>query len=160
MKKYISVIFTMFVAFAVYAQSADIISDILESEKVSIGQVCYIAAVEQGLMSDKSGYREAVDALIDNDQLGEYVDDENEVIPVVNVAFIMSQIWDVKGGLMYMITKGSPRYAFKQFKADGIIASSVEPRDYISGPEFLSMYTSCSRVYGRFDIGSVSMENE
>ena len=31
----------------------------------------------------------------------------------------MAIIWPINGGLMYRLTKGSPRYAFKQFQADG-----------------------------------------
>lgn len=159
MKKYISIVFTLFLVFSIHAQSADVITEILDSEEVTFGQVCYISAVEQGLVSDRAGYKEAVDALVKNEQIPGTVD-ENAAAPIVDIAFIMSQIWDIKGGLMYRITKGSPRYSFKQFKSDGIIEPYIEPADLISGAKLLGIYTSCSKVYGGFDINSVEMESE
>lgn len=159
MKKFISILFTLFVVFSVHAQSADVITDILESEQATFGQVCYISAVEQGLIGDNDDYNKAIEVLAANELIPEIVD-ANTPMPVGNIAFLMSQIWDVKGGIMYRITKGSPRYSFKQFKTDGVIASTVEPQDFISGPELLEIHNICTRVYGGFNIRNVSMESE
>ena len=159
MKKFVSILFTMFLVFSIHAQSADAITEILDADTVTVGQVCYLSAVEQGLMSERDSFENAVLALVENGQIkpGLHKDD---VIPAVNIAFILSQMWEIKGGVMFKITKGSPRYAFKQFKADGVIKPNIEPGDYISGSEFLNIYNACLSVYGGFDIGSVSMESE
>jgi len=61
---------------------------------------------------------------------------------------------------MYRLTKGSPRYAFKQFQADGILSSRQSPSDFVSGAKALSIYTSCVNKYSEFDIKNVSMESE
>ena len=61
---------------------------------------------------------------------------------------------------MYRITKGSPRYAFRQFQSDGIIDSTLEPNNLISGEKLLQIYTSCSSKYGSYDLSKVSMEEE
>lgn len=159
MKKYVSIIVAMFLVFAVHSQSADVITEILETDEVTFGQVCYLSAVEQGLISEEDSYDMAIEMLVANGNLPE-IGDANIPIPVVNISFILSQIWDVKGGLMYKITKGSPRYSFKQFKADGVIDRNADPKDTISGSELLTMYTAGLETYGNFDIGAVSMEIE
>lgn len=159
MKKFLSILFTMFIVFSVHAQSADVITEILNTEQVTFGQVCYISAVEQGLIDEKDDYDKAIEILAANELIPEVMESFIP-IPAGNVAFIMSEIWDIKGGLMYRITKGSPRYSFKQFKSDGVISPLVEPGDFMSGPELLEIYNVCSRVYGGFNIRSVSMESE
>lgn len=159
MKKYVSILFALFVIFSVHAQSADVITDILETDQVTFGQVCYVSAVEQGLLDDKDDYNKAIEVLAANELIPEIVN-ASDPIPAVDVAFLMSQIWDIKGGVMYKITKGSPRYSFKQLKADGVIAKSVEPHDFISGADLLEIHNICSRIYGGFNIRNVSMESE
>jgi hypothetical protein len=61
---------------------------------------------------------------------------------------------------MFRLTKGSPRYAFKQFQSDGILSRKQDPADFVSGAKVLSIYTSCVKKYSGFDIKSVSMEGE
>ena len=85
-------------------------------------------------------------------------EDANEAIPLVDIAYIYSKLWIIKGGLMYRITKGSPRYAFRQFQADGILTAKNEPSDIVSGAKALSIFTSCINKYSGFDMKAVSME--
>ena len=61
---------------------------------------------------------------------------------------------------MFRLTKGSPRYAFKQFQSDGIINKKQEPSDFVTGAKALSIYTACVNRYSGFDMKSVSMEIE
>lgn len=142
-----------------FTQSADVITDLLESDKVSFGQVSYLAAVQMNLLDENDSYENAVKALVDNDIIpdGEEAD---MPIPLVDIAYIYSKLWDVKGGLMYRLTKGSPRYAFRQFQSDGIISSDADPAWLVSGAKALSIFTSCVNKYSGFDMRSVSMEVE
>ena len=142
-----------------FTQSADVITDLLESDKVSFGQVSYLAAVQMNLLDENDSYENAVKALVDNDIIpdGEEADTP---IPLVDIAYIYSKLWDVKGGLMYRLTKGSPRYAFRQFQSDGIISSDADPAWLVSGAKALSIFTSCVNKYSGFDMRSVSMEVE
>ena len=142
-----------------FSQSADVITDLLESDKVSFGQVSYLAAVQMNLLDENDSYENAVKALVDNDIIpdGEEADSP---IPLVDIAYIYSKLWDVKGGLMYRLTKGSPRYAFRQFQSDGIISSDADPAWLVSGAKALSIFTSCVNKYSGFDMRSVSMEVE
>jgi len=151
MKKVLSLLFVLFLAGTVYAQSADVITEILQSEEVTFGQVCYLSAVYQGFVEDDATYEEAINALYEVNQIPERYY-ESIAVPMANLAFIYAQMWDVKGGIMFKITKGSPRYAFRQLKFDGIIADNIEPAKIVSGWEALNIYTSCDFKYGKQEI--------
>ena len=151
MKVRIALLFFIFGSFFCFAQSNEKISEILESTQVTYGQICYISASAQGFIEDDASYQDAVQALYDNNQIKSMIYEE-ELIPLVNVAFVFSQIWSVKGGLMYKLTKGSPRYVFKQLKSDGIIEKTKDPTAIISGKEALSLYTTCASFYGNESI--------
>ena len=148
----------LFSSFA-FAQSADVITEILDSKEGTFGQVCYISAVQQGFIKDSASYDEAIASLQKKGQLPDSVV-STDSIPAVDAVYIFTKIWDIKGGLMYRITKGSPRYAFRQFQSDGIIDSTLEPNNLISGEKLLQIYTSCSSKYGSYDLSKVSMEEE
>lgn len=159
MKKTMLFLFILFLGLYLHAQSADVITDILESNEATFGQVCYIAAVQQQFVDDNASYDEAVQVLYEN-QIIPSLEDASAPIPVVDLAFIFARLWNIQGGLMFRITKGSPRYAFKQFQADGIIDSEADPAKYVTGAKALSIYTSCVNKYSGFDMKSVSMEAE
>lgn len=159
MKKPLTVLIAMFFCFATYAQSADVITDILESDTATFGQICYLAAVQQNIVKETSSYEDAVQAMYENSLIPS-VEDADAPIPAVDIAYIYSKLWPISGGLMYRLTKGSPRYAFKQFQADGIISTEMEPSKFVTGAKALSIYTSCINKYSDFDMRTVSMEVE
>ena len=159
MKKKLSVLFTFLLGISLYAQSADVITEILEAKQATFGQVCYLAAVQQNFIDEKASYDDAVQTLYEKGVIPAS-EDPLAPIPLVDIAYIYSRLWPIEGGLMYRLTKGSPRYAFKQFQSDGIISRKQEPADYVSGAKALSIYTSCVNKYSGFDIKSVSMESE
>lgn len=147
MKKIVMIFFALFLFGAVYAQSADVITEMLETEEVTFGQVCYLSAVHQGLVSDDASYDEAINVLYDAGQIPQAAD-SHQCVVMANLAFIYAQMWNVKGGLFYKIFNGSPRYAFKQLKADGVISEASDPKTVVSGLEALNLYTSCAIEYG------------
>ena len=157
MKKIMVLVFTLLLSASIYAQSADVITDILETKEVTFGQICYLTAVQLDYADEKSSYENAVTIM---QEKGLVKADKNaeSAIPAVEVAYLFSKLWTVKGGLMYRITKGSPRYVFKQFQRDGVIKSTVDPSSHISGTEALSIYTACVNTYSDFNMASVSME--
>ena len=159
MKKIVSLFICFFIAGCIYAQSAEVITKILESEQVSYGEVCYLSAVRQNLISEDATYSEAVEVLYNKGQLPLQVD-VNEPAYLINLSYIFSRIWpDVSGSLMYKLTKGSPRYTFKLFKAEGILNDKADPNDRVSGFEALSILTSCMITYGS-DEECMSMDIE
>ena len=157
MKKIVSLLFALFLVLSAYAQSADVITDILETEEVTFGQVCYLTAVQMDIIEDSATYEEAVTALYEKGQIP-VLEDYDLPVPAVDLAYLYSRLWKINGGLMYRLSKGAPRYAFRQFQADGIIGNDVDPSSYVSGEKALSIYTSCISKYSDFDMKNVSME--
>lgn len=147
MKKIITLFLALFLLGAAYSQSADVVTEMLNSPEVTYGQVCYLSAVHQGLVSENATYDESIKVLYEKGQIPQDVDKTSPVV-MANLSFIYAQMWNVQGGLMYRLTKGSPRYAFKQLKADGVISSSADPSTVASGADALSIYTSCAMLYG------------
>ena len=148
MKKFVTLLLTLFIATCVYAQSAEVITSILESEEVTYGQICYLSAVRQGLVAEDSSYDDAFGTLV---QRGDVSADVScsDVINLQNLSRIYTKIWDAcDGGLMYRITKGSARYSFKLLKADGILTDKADPMDKVSGFEALNILSSCMMEYG------------
>ncbi len=157
MKKIMVILFSSLLAASIYAQSADVITDILETKEVTAGQICYLTAVQLNYADDSSSYENAVSVMQEKGLLkADKAADSS--ISAVEIAYLFSKLWSVKGGLMYRITKGSPRYVFKQFQRDGVIKATVDPSALISGSEALSIYTACVNIYSDFDIKTVSME--
>lgn len=158
MRKVLSILFVLFIGSFAFAQSADVVTDILNTDEVTYGQICYLSAIHQGLIDESDSYETAVDVLLSTGQIPEYVDAESPIY-MANLAFIYAQIWpDMKGGLMFRLTKGSPRYAFKQFKTDGVISDKADPSSYVSGSEALNVLTACMMQYGTDECMEMDVE--
>lgn len=147
MKKIFLFFFGLFISLSAYSQSQDVITEILESSEATFGQVCYISAVMQSLVTEDTTYDEAIQAVYQNGQLPT-ITESTQPIPLIDAAYLFSFMWNIKGGLMYKITNGSPRYVFKQFQADRILPNDAEPRQIVSGIEIMRMYTACEKKYG------------
>lgn len=158
MKRIFSLLVLVFIGSFAFAQSAEVVTDILESEEVTYGQVCYLSAIHQGLISEEADYDEAVEVLYNLGQIPEDVGSYDSVV-MANLAFIYTQIWPkLKGGLMFRLTNGSPRYAFKQFKTDGVISENAQPDSIVSGVEALNILTSCMMEYGTDECMEMDVE--
>lgn len=158
MKHIFSVLLVLFVGGLVFAQSADVVTEILGTEEVTYGQVCYLSAIHQGIISEDASYDDAVEALLARGQLPEDVGSYDSVF-MANLAFIYAQIWpNIKGGLMFRLTRGSPRYAYKQFKADGVIPDNSDPNEIVSGTQALNILTSCMLEYGSDECMDMEVE--
>ena len=60
MKKIMVLVFTFLLAASIYAQSADVITDILDTKEVTFGQICYLTAVQLDYTDENSSYENAV----------------------------------------------------------------------------------------------------
>lgn len=158
MKKYFGIIVFLFFSGVVYSQSADVITDILNSPEVNYGQVCYLAAIKQGLISESASYDEAIEVLFENNQIFENAEKDAPVV-YVNLAFIFSSLFKIKGGIMFKLTRGSPRYAFRQMQYDGVIPEEARPATIASGPETLSLFTACINKYEGVNLSEIDMED-
>lgn len=151
MKKLVTTLIILFAFSAIYAQSSEVITDILNSDKITFGQACYISAVQQKYIEETASYTDAIEALYKKGQIPTIVY-EDTVLPLVDLAYIYAQMWGIKGGLFYRLFNGAPRYAFKQLKADGVIPPNADPHTYVTGAEALNIYTACVTEYDRMKL--------
>lgn len=151
MKKIFTVLFLIIVSSALYAQSAEVVTEILGTKEATFGQVCYLSAVQQGFIEDDATYEDAINALYEKGQIPQ-IQYQDTIVPMANLAFIYAQMWHVKGGVFYRIFRGAPRYAFKQLKFDGVIAAGADPTSIPSGQDVLNIYTSCAMKYGNMEL--------
>ncbi len=132
-------------SFAAFSQSAEKVAEMVKSENVTIGQAAYFSATALGLVKDDESEENSMAALKDVGGLSDSAD-AGEFVTAKKVAEICSKTWVIKGSLMYSLL-GTPRYAFRQMKADGVFPSSMDPDKKLSGREFLSIITDCIELY-------------
>ena len=110
------------------------------------------------LSPEDASYEAAVDALLARGQIPENVGAYDSVF-MANLAFIYVQIWpNIKGGLMFSLTNGSPRYAFKKLKSDGVISETTDPNEIVSGAQALNILTACMMEYGAEECMDMDIE--
>lgn len=128
---------------ALFAQSADVVTEIINAKKVTYGQICYLSAVHQNLVGENATYEESVSAIYNANQIEkEY--DAAKPIRLEQIAYIYMKMWPKeKGGIMYRLSGGSKRYSYKLLKDYGILLSNSDPWQYVSGREALNILTAC-----------------
>lgn len=148
MKKIITLLAVFIFSFSVYAQNAYVVTDILNSSEITYGQACYLSAVSQGLAADTDDLNKALDILKEKGQISNSIEGSKPV-NIQELSSIYAKMFpNIKGGIFFRITKGSSRYAFRQFKADGLIPSNTDPSKILSGQEALSLFTKANLKYG------------
>ena len=129
------------------AQTADYVTEMLGTAAATYAQVSYISAVCQGLVGDSAAEQDAFNALSADGQLPAGAE-ADATVTLETLSYMMAKIWGVRGGFMCRLTNGSPRYVFRQFKADGILPADADPSESVPGSGVLDMYTVCRSVYG------------
>lgn len=147
MKKKLIILFLSVFSTLAFSQSADYISKVLESKEATYGQIGYLVSVCQGFVLDSATEDEALDSLFKNGQISGIVQSD-KVLRYDEAAALFSKVWKIRSNLMYLISNGSSRYAFKQLKSDGVIPKNVDPKDSLSGEELLNIFTAGNLKYG------------
>ena len=145
MKRLFMLLAASAVSIMLNAQSADKISDIIASSRATCGQASYIAATALGIAGENATYDETVRLFSEKGVLktGCYASD---AITMKQLAWLCANTWNVDGSLMLKIFK-SPRYAFRQMKADSVIDVSADPDDVPDGHRLLAVITDCVAKY-------------
>ena len=88
-----------------------------------------------------SGYRQALiqDHIIDN----MWNEGANDLLTHDVAAYLIASAIDLKGGVLWSLTK-TPRYAHREM-IDRKLMSKVNPRQYISGPQLLSVFSDSKK---------------
>lgn len=147
MKKLLFTIVSLFISSVLFAQSADEITKIINSEKATYGQTCYLTAVYQNLVKENATETDAMNSWFEENQLQKKAVSPDTEITYQDACYYFAKMWNINGSLFFRITKGSPRYAYKQLKKDGVIPSNADPTQIPSGTDLLNIYTSGHLIY-------------
>lgn len=130
----------------VSAQSADALSKMIEADQVTVGDVSYFLAVYLDAVPESASGADAVRALqnadICSDDVGAF-----DVLTYKTFAGLLMRTWNVKGGLMYSITKAD-RYALRELQAAGFISAGADPQAVVSGYDALAVLNDCMTQLG------------
>ena len=158
MKKTLScLVIALFVSSTIFAQSSEMISTIIKSEKATYAQAAYLPALYANLISEEEALgafsqgsqasnEAALEAFKSKGWLSDSVNADSE-ITLGQVCYLYARALNIKGGLFYSITH-SERYAFKEFKAKGILPSEADPGMKLSGRESIDIFNSCLEFTG------------
>ena len=146
MKKLLISLAVMLLAAVLSAQSADEITKILLEEQATYGEVCYLVALNNGLVPDSSSETDALNAMFEQGQLISNVTPDTK-INYEQTAFYLCKMWKIKGSLLFRLSKGSAHYAYRQLKKDGVLPEAADPTKIPSGTDILNCYTYGQLTY-------------
>lgn len=130
-----------------FSQSQNFVSKMLETKNANYGQACYLSGVYQGLVDENASEEKAFQILQDAGQVKKNLK-ASDAISYSAFCALAAKSWKIGGSLWFRASKGASRYAFRQFKADKIIVSDVDPSAKISGSDMLTIFTLCEEKYG------------
>lgn len=143
-----------------FSQSSEVMSEIIDSEKATCAQIAYLPALyankiteddsskSLGVMptsKDSSSQTKAAFDALKSEAFFTEGDEADSVATVAKISFVYMKALGIKGGLFYTLLP-SPRYAFKELKAQGILPSETDPAMTISGREALDLFSACLDV--------------
>jgi hypothetical protein len=122
-------------ATVVFAQSNELIDELLAEEQATFGNSVYLVLSAAGIIDEQSSIQEAIDTLADQNwdieirpvsaqiRLGEY-------------AFILMKSFHMQGGIMFSIFP-CPRYASRELAFLGMVPGSASAGRSLSGEEVM-----------------------
>jgi len=118
-----------------FAQSNDIVDELLLEEEASFGKTAYLVLIASNLISE--------DATIDNavsevQEQGWKIETRgnNEPIKLGELSLMLMKSLEINGGIMYKITSNA-RYACRELSYLGLVIGNNSPYRTLSGEEAL-----------------------
>lgn len=127
--------------FIAVSQNFDKITQIISSDEITYAQAAYIAAIYTGDVTNTSDEKAAFEALKTKGFFTD-ADDSESKINLGKMCSLFAKVTNAKGGLMYMITKKSPRYAYREFVAKGFISRTADPKKAVKGADAIGLFNS------------------
>lgn len=129
MKKLCLVLIFLNLGAIVFAQSAEKVDEILQSNTLTKGQACYLVGTAIGEVQDKDSYEAAFNKFKGLKMFKDKKHDEP--IRFDEFSNLALQYSSIKHGLWYGIAK-NPHYAFRQLKIMKIIPQKTVPSSNIT----------------------------
>lgn len=142
MKKSLLAVILFAAAFAVHAQSAEKISQIVDSPELNYGQAAYLALAYSGDIEEDTSESEALTTAVQKNWIRSGAVDTTP-INLGELSALYVNATGIKGGLFCRLTKNSTRYSFKELKALKLLDRAADPAMKVSGRNALSLFNSC-----------------
>lgn len=146
MKKVFAALVFALAVFAAHSQSAEKISEILESGQINNEQSAWIACQYSQDVGESAGYSEALAKAVEKGWISSGAVASNP-INLQDLCGLCVKACGLKGGLLYRISKAN-RYAFKELKAIGVLDSTADPSMTVTGQNALSILNACVKKAG------------
>ena len=161
-KKLLCVSLALLCTTLAFTQSSEILSEIIDSEKATCAQISYLPALYESQNQEDSGsaqlgtmsaskLEKASTAetfnLLKSESYFDSADEADSQATIARTAFVYMKALGIKGGLFYSLFP-SPRYAFKELKAKGILPSETDPDMKLSGRESIDLFNQCLEIAG------------
>lgn len=130
-----------------FAQSADKVTQILETDEITYGQLGYLSACQLSLVDDSTSFVEAFTALQNAGYVGKNVS-AGDKVTYKGLSGICSKTFGIRESLMYRLTSAD-RYAFKQLQSLGALPSTADPGRTVSGYDAMGVISECIELAGQ-----------
>lgn len=146
MKKWSFAVILFFSCFCsvLSAQSAEKVTEMLSTEKVTVSQTAYFAASWLNLIDDGASGADAVQKL-SSAGIWKTSLKTDDKMNLSQFAGLCMKTWKIKGGLLYSVTH-LDRYAFREFQAKDFIKRTEDPSAAVSGRRALILFTRCMEL--------------
>ncbi len=131
----LSCVFIVLLSGNVFAQSNDIVDELLLEEEATFGKTVYLVLVASSIIADESSIDNAVTALQEQEWKIE-TRGKNEPIKLGELSLVLMKSLEINGGLMYKITSNA-RYACRELSYLGLVIGNSSPYRTLSGEEAL-----------------------
>ncbi len=134
-------------ASGVFAQSNEIIDEVLLQQELSCGHGAYLVLSASAQEEDAASVEDAWQTLLASPWASGLAADKEAGDPMSlgEFAYLVMQAYEIPGGLMYRIFP-SPRYASRELGFKGIIARDAGAYRNLSGQEALAILSTTARM--------------
>ena len=132
MKKYfLSIFILLAIQLGAFSQNFNRLTQIVDAPQITNGQVAYFVGTYLGTVNDNATDSEAFENM-----------KSSGYISLKDLCAVYAKACGVKGGMMFSLSKKSPRYAFKEFKAKGWLPGNADPSLKVSGVNAIGLFNS------------------
>lgn len=143
-KLFLTAVFLIVCLVPAVAQSSERISEMIKTDEITFAQASYLIATYKGMVAEDADNNTAFLELVNSGIIKNRYETD-DLLTLDNAAYLCAWTMDIKGGIFYSLFK-SPRYAFKELQAKGVLPSDVDPIFTVSGREFLGIFNACADI--------------
>ncbi|MBT3273618.1 MAG: hypothetical protein HN368_10705 [Spirochaetales bacterium] len=146
----VSLMLLLFTAQIVFSQSNEILDQLLDEERASLGRASYLVFMASGIASEDWTIERSIQELHSRNWGLEEFGADTHVKTGVFALMIMKE-FGMKGGIMYAIIPG-PRYAAREFSYRGFVPGVASPGRILSGAEVTHILGSALDFLGEREV--------